>query len=61
MVLYMIVINYFESDKKEHWLNEINKSDWGGAKFLYELLSDNTFLMLLEIVLSFYYLLMMKN
>ena len=39
----MKVINYFESDKKEHWLNEISKSDWVGAKFLYELLSDNTF------------------
>ncbi len=39
----MRVINYFDSDKKEHWLNEIRKSDWSAAGFLYELLSKGTF------------------
>ena len=39
----MRVINYFDSDRKEHWLNEIKKSEWGAAAFLYELLSKETF------------------
>ncbi len=39
----MRVINYFDSDRKEHWLNEIKKSDWRAAAFLYELLSKGTF------------------
>ncbi len=39
----MRVINYFDSDRKEHWLNEIKKSDWGAAAFLYELLSKESF------------------
>ncbi len=39
----MRVINYFESDRKEHWLNEIKKGDWGAAGFLHELLSKGTF------------------
>lgn len=39
----MRVINYFESDRKDHWLNEIGKGDWGAAAFLVELLSNGTF------------------
>ncbi len=39
----MNVINFFESDRKEHWLQEIAKSDWGAGAFLYELLSKGTF------------------
>ena len=39
----MQVINYFVSDRKEHWLGEIQKSDWGAGAFLYELLSKGTF------------------
>ena len=39
----MKVINYFDSDRQSHWLNEIKKGDWGAAGFLYELLSKGTF------------------
>ena len=39
----MKVINYFDSDRQSHWLNEIQKGDWGAAGFLYELLSKGTF------------------
>ena len=39
----MRVVNYFDSDNKEHWLNEIRKGDWSAAAFLYELLSKGTF------------------
>ena len=36
----MKVINYFDSNKKEYWLEKIGESDWGGGKFLYELLKS---------------------
>lgn len=39
----MRVINYFDSDRKDHWLNEIRKADWSAADLLYELLSKGTF------------------
>ena len=39
----MRVIDYFDSDRKSHWLNEIKRGDWGAAGFLYELLSKGTF------------------
>ena len=39
----MEVINYFDSDRQSHWLNEIQKGDWRAAGFLYELLSKGTF------------------
>ena len=39
----MRVINYFDSDRQNHWLNEIKRGDWGAAVFLYELLSKGTF------------------
>ena len=35
------VTEYFESDRKKHWLEKIGESEWGGGKFLYELLRDN--------------------
>ena len=34
----MKIIEYDGQD--EHWLKEIEKSDWGGGKYLYELLSQ---------------------
>ena len=39
----MKVLNYFDSDRKEHWLNEIKRGDWGAAGFLYQLLSKGNF------------------
>ena len=39
----MRVINYFDSDRQSHWLNEVKRGDWGAAGFLYELLSKGTF------------------
>ena len=39
----MRVVNYFDSDNKEHWLNEIRKGDWSAAAFLYELLNKESF------------------
>ena len=39
----MRIINYFESDEKNHWLSEIRKADWGAAIFLSKLLSKETF------------------
>ena len=39
----MNVINFFESDRQEHWLREIAKCDWGAGAFLHELLAKGTF------------------
>ena len=39
----MKVIDFFESDRQEHWLQEIAKCDWGAGVFLHELLSKGTF------------------
>ena len=39
----MKVIKFFESDSKEHWLEQIKKSDWSASAFLYKLLSENMF------------------
>ena len=36
----MKVINYFESDKQEHWLEEIRRCDWGAGQFLHDLLKQ---------------------
>ena len=36
----MQIINYFESDRKEHWKKEIALADWGAAGFLVELLEN---------------------
>lgn len=37
----MRVIEYFGSDRQEHWLDQIKKSDWRAGQFLYEKLSQN--------------------
>lgn len=39
----MQIIEYYDSDRQEHWLNQIKKSDWGAGQYLYELLSQNHF------------------
>lgn len=39
----MEIINYFESENKQHWLDEIKKSDWRAALFLAELLENGKF------------------
>ena len=36
----MEIIDYYASDNKDHWLSEIQKSDWDAGKYLYELLRD---------------------
>lgn len=37
----MEIIEYFTTKKKEHWLNEIKKCDWGAGQYLYQLLYEN--------------------
>ena len=37
----MKVIEYFASDNKEHWLNEIAEIDWGAGQYLAYLLKEN--------------------
>lgn len=37
----MKVIEYFTSDNKQHWLDQIKKSDWGAGQFLYTLLNED--------------------
>ena len=39
----MNVINYFDSDRKEHWLAQIAESDWSAGPFLCKLLREGTF------------------
>ena len=39
----MQIIEYFDCDRSEYWLGQIQKSDWGAGKFLYELLSTGRF------------------
>ena len=39
----MEVISYYDSDRQEHWLEEIKRSDWDSGKFLHELLSKGKF------------------
>ena len=39
----MQVIEYFCSDRQEHWLKQIEKSDQGAGKYLFELLSEERF------------------
>lgn len=36
----METIDFFAGDNKDHWLAEIQKSDWGVGKYLYELLRE---------------------
>ena len=35
-----MIFDLFAGDNKEHWISEIQKSDWGAGKYLYELLRD---------------------
>ena len=39
----MKVINFFDDDRQNHWLEDIKKSDWRAGTFLYELISNGTF------------------
>lgn len=39
----MKIVNFFEDNGKEYWLEEIKKCDWGAAKFLVSLLTENKF------------------
>lgn len=34
------IIEYFTTEKKEHWLNEIKRCDWSAGQYLYYLLSE---------------------
>ena len=36
----MKIIEYFSTDRKEHWLSELKKSDWGAGQRLYGWLRD---------------------
>lgn len=40
----MKIIDYFTSDNRDHWLEEIGKSDWGAGKYLYEIIRNGTVL-----------------
>ena len=37
------VIEYYNCDRQEYWLEQIKKSDWGAGQFLYNLLAENKF------------------
>ena len=37
----MNVIDFFGTEKKEHWLSKIKESDWGAGQYLYELLEKD--------------------
>ena len=37
------VINYFDSDRQEHWREAIRRSDWRAGLFLARLLENDTF------------------
>lgn len=39
----MEIIDYFKSDKPEHWLSEIKKSDWRAAETLARFIEEKTF------------------
>ena len=39
----MQVSNYFDIDNKEHWINEIERSDWRAGPFLGRLLREGEF------------------
>ena len=39
----MRLIEFHESDNKEHWLEEIKKSDWRAGPFLSKVLREGTF------------------
>ena len=35
------IIEFFEAENQDHWINEIGKSDWDAAKYLSGLLREN--------------------
>lgn len=37
----MQIIDYFHCDRPEHWLCQIEKSDWGAGQYLHSLLKEN--------------------
>ncbi|MBE5806810.1 MAG: GNAT family N-acetyltransferase [Clostridiales bacterium] len=37
----MEIVEYFTAGDREHWLEEIGKSDWGGGEYLHGLLLDD--------------------
>lgn len=37
----MKIIEYFATENKEYWLDEIGKSDWGAGQYLHQLLTDD--------------------
>lgn len=37
----MKIIDYYDCEDQEYWLNKIHESDWGAGQYLYELLKDN--------------------
>ena len=39
----MEVINFFDTGRQNHWLEEIKRSDWGAGIFLHQLISGGTF------------------
>ncbi len=39
----MQIIYYYNSDRREHWLSQMKKSDWSAGQYLYELLNENRF------------------
>ena len=39
----MQIINFFDSEQKSHWLEEIKKSDWNAGAFLNKIIVDGTY------------------
>ena len=39
----MEVINFFDSDRQDHWLGELKRCDWKAGAFLHQLISNGTF------------------
>lgn len=39
----MEVLSFYDSENKEHWLEEIRKSKWSASIFLHKLLCENKF------------------
>lgn len=39
----MEILDFFTANDKQHWLNEIKKSDWEAGQLLYKLLRDDEF------------------
>lgn len=35
------ILEFYETDEKTYWINEISKSDWQAGKYLSKLLKEN--------------------